>query len=256
MNELTLTPRHIASVSGGKDSLFMLKYIIEHPTEYPLDEVVYFDLEIDYPFIKDVITEIKQQCINLHIPFTAIKPRNSWYDLYDKYGYPDRKARWCNSQYKIDCRKQFESLQIQSGFKAIWYIGYCADETKRFNGKSRKPNEIYPLVDIGLNEGTILEWARKQTVYNNYYKVNDRCGCMGCPLAQYKEFAYLYKHYPDIYNDIINRMIETEDTKSEKLGRRFSIIQPNAKYDSRYLDKVVKEKYINIVNKLEMGDIL
>jgi tRNA(Ile)-lysidine synthase TilS/MesJ len=51
-NEIQLTPTYWASVSGGKDSLFMLNMILHNLDRYPLNGVVHFELEIDYPFIK------------------------------------------------------------------------------------------------------------------------------------------------------------------------------------------------------------
>lgn len=54
-NDIVLRPSYRASVSGGKDSLLMLKLILENPDKYPLDGVVHFELEIDFPFIHNVI---------------------------------------------------------------------------------------------------------------------------------------------------------------------------------------------------------
>ena len=51
-NTLVLRPSYWASVSGGKDSLYMLKYILTNIDKYPLDGVIHFELEIDYPFMK------------------------------------------------------------------------------------------------------------------------------------------------------------------------------------------------------------
>lgn len=54
-NKIALRPSYWASVSGGKDSLYMLNLILHNLDRYPLDGVVHFELEIDYPFIHDVI---------------------------------------------------------------------------------------------------------------------------------------------------------------------------------------------------------
>lgn len=102
-NELVLKPTYLASVSGGKDSLFMLKYILHNLHRYPLNGVVHFELEIDFPFIKEVIDYMEEECKKFGIPFYRIKPRYTFMELYDKWGFPTRKARWCNSKYKLDC---------------------------------------------------------------------------------------------------------------------------------------------------------
>ena len=53
--EIALRPSYWASVSGGKDSLYMPNYILHNLDRYPLDGVVPFALDIDYPFIHAVI---------------------------------------------------------------------------------------------------------------------------------------------------------------------------------------------------------
>lgn len=61
-NEIILRPSYWASVSGGKDSLFMLIFILHHLDRYPLHGVVHFELEIDYPFVKEVIDYMEAEC--------------------------------------------------------------------------------------------------------------------------------------------------------------------------------------------------
>ena len=39
----------------------MLNLILHNLDKYPLDGVVHFELEIDYPFIKNVIVELEEK---------------------------------------------------------------------------------------------------------------------------------------------------------------------------------------------------
>ena len=64
-NEIVLKPSHWASVSGGKDSLYMLLYILLNLDKYPLDGVVHFELEIDFPFIKNVIDYMESEIFRI-----------------------------------------------------------------------------------------------------------------------------------------------------------------------------------------------
>lgn len=50
-SEIALRPSYWASVSGGKDSLFMLNLILRNPERYPLDGVVHFEAG----YLNDVI---------------------------------------------------------------------------------------------------------------------------------------------------------------------------------------------------------
>ena len=140
-NELVLRPSYWASVSGGKDSLYMLNYILHNLDRYPLDGVVHFELEIDYPFIRNVVDYMESECNRFGIRFVRIKPRKTWEELFytinpktgHYYGFPTRTIRWCNSAYKLDAIRQLSEWLNSIGFYVVHYIGYCADEERRFN---------------------------------------------------------------------------------------------------------------------------
>lgn len=250
--DLALRPSYWASVSGGKDSLYMLNLILHNLDRYPLDGVVHYELEIDYPFIKDVIDYMESECKRFGIRFVRIKPRKTWEGLYSQYGFPSKRARWCNNKYKLDAAKQLDEWMKSVGYYAVHYIGYCADEKSRYEKRgSRQIIEIYPLVENGINENEIWEWAKEQPIYNNYYKTNKRCGCMYCPMASYINFAYLYKYYPDNFNFMIKRMRETEAVREKQYGRKISIISGNPKYNADYLDNIIKTKWIKILEERE-----
>ena len=81
----------------------MINLILHNIDKYPLDGVVHYELEIDYPFIKDVINYMEAECKRFGIKFYRIKPRRTWEELYKKYGFPTRKARWyCPMSSKIN----------------------------------------------------------------------------------------------------------------------------------------------------------
>lgn len=242
MNEVALKPSYWASVSGGKDSLYMLNLILHNQDKYPLSGVIHFELEIDYPFIKNVIEYMESECKKYGIPFIRIKPRKSWYELYEKYKMPNRMARWCNSKYKMDAKIQFDEMQKKIGYNAIYYIGYCVDEEKRYSYKSIL-NERYPLVEENIYESTILEWAKNVPLYNDYYKFVSRCGCMYCPMNSMASYAYLYKYYPENYNFLMNCLKETEEFYKKKKGS----YKFKGDYSIEYLDYLIKTKYVPIL---------
>ena len=94
------------------------------------------------------------------------------------------RAKWPISIKKQNCRP-------------IAYIGFCADEERRFKyqlGNWEKGTCCYPLAEEGITEDIILEWAKKQTIFSNWYKHFKRQGCMLCPMLTMKELAYLYKY--------------------------------------------------------------
>lgn len=251
MANIALRTVHWASVSGGKDSLYMLKLILENPQKYPIDGIVHFELEIDYPFIKEVIAKMKEMVAPLGIPFRTYKPRKSFNELYEIWGFPTRKARWCNDKYKLDCKKQLEEDLKEYAQKPMYYIGFCADEEKRFKydvgERTNAQKEIYPIAEEGITEDVILEWAKTAEIFNGYYETNTRCGCYMCPMATMENDKYLYTHYPDLFADKMSKAAATEKKRTLELGRPFSVWQCNPKYNTEYrvkriLERLEKEK--------------
>ena len=251
-NEIALRPSYWANVSGGKDSLFMLNLILHNLDKYPLDGVVHFELEIDYPFIKNVIDYMQSECERYGIRFVRVKPPKTWNELYEKYGFPTRIGRWCNSEYKIKAKKQLEEFMKLQGFYIVSYIGYCVDEEKRFAKRVDLQNvERYPLVEENIKEETIWAWAKKQPIFNHFYQTQKRCGCMYCPMSSKLNYAYLFKYYPTLFDFMIEKMRETELIRSQELGHPFSVTSSNAKYNADYLERIIKTKWVQKLEELE-----
>lgn len=249
-NAVALIPSYWASVSGGKDSLYMLYLILNNLDKYKLDGVIHFELEIDYPFIKNVIDYMQSECEKHGIKFVRIKPHNTWEDLYKKYNFPTRISRWCNSKYKLDAKRQLVEYMKSLGYSTYFYIGYCKDEVNRYK-KRNILQEIYPLVDANVVEKDVWEWAKQQPIFNDYYKYNKRCGCMYCPMSSYLNLAYLYKYYPKNFEYMISKMRESEKIVSNKLGRTFAIKSDNPKYNADYVEQIVKTKWIKKLNQIK-----
>ena len=140
------------------------------------------------------------------------------------------------------------------GFYTVFYIGYCADEEKRFAKRvDLQKLERYPLVEENIQESTILSWAKTQPIFNHYYETQKRCGCMYCPMASFINYAYLYKYYQEQFDFMIKKMRETEIKREKEFGRPFSCISSNPKYNADYLEKVIKTKWLKKLEELENG---
>jgi len=230
--------------------LFMLNYILHNLDRYPLHGVVHFELDIDYPFIKNVIDYTEKQCTKQGIVFYRIKPRKSFKELYDKYGFPTIKKRWCNDRYKMDAQKQLTEFLKQNSCKPIFYIGYCYDEVKRYQ-KRKTGAEIYPLVEAKIEEDVILEWAKIQPIFNDYYKFNRHCGCMFCPMQSMLSSAYLLKYYSKQYEEMITMAKATEQSRESERGGPFSVWRKDRKYNTEYRDKRVREVWLPKIEEIE-----
>lgn len=243
--DIRLRPVHYASVSGGKDSLYMLGVILTNLDKYPLDCVVHYELEIDWGWVKNVIDEMERRCKLAGIPFYRIKPRDSWYDLQKKYLFPSRVTRWCNSKYKMDAEKQMREWVKAQNCRPIAYIGLCADENKRFKYEIGSAWELgdkcYPLAEEGIEESTILEWAKTQDIFQGWYKHFNRQGCKFCPLTSFKEIAYMSKYEPDSFKEFSNYIREYEDV----------LKRPMFKEPWNVIEKRILTKWVSILEQEE-----
>ena len=218
----------------------MLNLILNNLDRYPLNGVIHFELKTDFPFVTKVIDMMEEKCKQFGIIFYRFKPRKSWQSLYDKYGYPDHKSRWCNFAYKADCKKQLTDLCKKNGQFVVWYIGLCADEEKRFKAELNDKNAIYryPLAENNIIEYDIWKWAREQPIFNDYYKYNFRCGCMCCPMNSMREDAYCMTYYPEEFDKLTKLAISSEER------RGICIHQKQMKYNYKYRINRIKEKYL------------
>lgn len=238
--DVNLRPIHYASVSGGKDSFYMLNLILQNPDKYPLDMVVHFELEIDWVWAKEVIDFMEARCVQAGIKFVRIKPRKTFQELYEKYDLPTRNARWCNKSYKLDCKKQLNKWITEQNCRPIAYIGLCADETQRFKydiGDWKEQDCCYPLAEEGITEDIIWEWAKTQPIFKGWYNHFKRQGCMICPMLSRKEMAYLNYNYPDIWDKWVDMI--------DKYEQRFNTTlfgKPIAQ-----MERVIKEKWVPIL---------
>lgn len=148
-------------------------------------------------------------------------------------------------------KKQLDEWMKSLGFYVVHYIGYCLDEEKRYIKRGEKMCEVYPLVENGICEDVIWEWAKTQPIFNNYYLTNKRCGCMYCPMASKMNMAYLLKYYPDNFDYMLEKMRETEKIREAKLGRPFSVTSGNPKYNADYLDNIIRTKWLQKLNEAE-----
>jgi 3'-phosphoadenosine 5'-phosphosulfate sulfotransferase (PAPS reductase)/FAD synthetase len=245
--DIKLRPIHYASVSGGKDSFYMLNLILNNLDKYPLDMVVNFELEIDWKWSRKVIDFMEERCKANNIKFVKVKPRVKWEELYDKYGFPLAHARWCNSEYKLDCKKQLNEWILSQNCRPLAYIGFCADETKRFKyelGDWKNQDVCYPLAEEGIEEWQIFEWAKNQPIFENYYKYFSRQGCRICPFMTMKEMAYLYITDKESFDYMFKCIKETENKIFLKKGKKYLFRGEGADI----IRKRVISKWVNQIN--------
>lgn len=203
---------HVASISGGKDSVAMCLRLCEE--RYRIDEFVFCDTGMEFPECYDAldrferltgrkVTRLKSQSsfeflmcdkprCHRHGDFKPDGTRKRDYG----YGWPHMLRRWCTKELKQTVLRRW-----YKGFgdrKVFEYVGIAYDEPLRVR------RQIYPLVRWRMREADCLAYCKDRGFYRSpsAYDRIGRMSCYCCPLMNQKMVAYLIRERPEIWENI------------------------------------------------------
>lgn len=255
------------SWSGGKDSTASV--ILAHTNNIKIDLIVislpYFDKEkqiyADHP---------------LHIKFIfekAIPVFESWgykvkvvsSDKDYKYWFFKKRGNKCkNKKYngkfygwllggmckmngeKVNPIKRFEKSLNESGWQSI--VGIGVEETERIERLHKRKNQISILEQYGYTCKMAKELCEEYGLLSPLYDMGGmRQGCFFCPNAHIEEFAKLQKHYPELWQELLDLNKLYQQDSSQFVSQGF-------KYGTSF-DEI--EKQVNLINnQLTLFDLI
>lgn len=177
--------------SGGKDSDVILELAKMSGIEY---RAIYRNTTIDpRATIKHVIdngVEIR-------------RPKETFFSLMMKKGYPSRFRRFCCSvlkEYKILDNSVMGIRKCESVKRSKMYKEPTA--CRIYGSKKNHVNAIYPILEWSDEDELEFIEERGLKLHPLYYRedgsldLTKRLGCMCCPLAYYKKRLQEFKKYP------------------------------------------------------------
>lgn len=177
--------------SGGKDSDVILELAKMSGIEY---RAIYKNTTIDPPgTIKHVIdngVEIR-------------RPKETFFSLMMKKGYPSRFRRFCCSvlkEYKILDNSVMGIRRCESVKRSKMYKEPTV--CRIYGSKKNHVNAIYPILEWSDEDELEFIEERGLKLHPLYYRedgsldLTRRLGCMCCPLAYYKKRLQEFKKYP------------------------------------------------------------
>ena len=201
---------YIASLSYGKDSIYMLEVIKQN--NMPLDRIITCDIMATNTIYADlppmIEFKVKADKIILDrygIRVEHIKSKYSYEDYFYKilgkraklknqgkiYGFPFQIGAWCNYRLKVAPLNKVCKNNIS-------YIGIAVEEKKRY--KILNDNKISPLVLHNITENQCLNWCKDNNllspIYNSFIT---RGGCWFCHNQKIGELRQLYHNYPELW---------------------------------------------------------
>ncbi|MGM9528070.1 MAG: phosphoadenosine phosphosulfate reductase [Oscillospiraceae bacterium] len=235
----------IAEVSWGRDSLGMLLYILEHPEQYPLDEVVFYNTGMEFGAIYALRDQMLPLLQERGIAYTELHPDNTFlYDMLERPVESKQKGKhngygWCGGRCRWGTTWKTQALDRHAA-GAVQYIGIAADEAHRraeLTGAKRSP-----LIEQGMTEADCLQYCRDRgyTWTENgvdLYDILDRVSCWCCCNKNLKELRNIWRYLPEYWERLINLQ--------ERIERPFKKYK-NRKYgeygDLRTLQKIFEQE--------------
>lgn len=206
-------PRHILSLSGGKDSTALAIYTRDNAPEM---EYVFCDTGKELPETYEYLNKIEAYLGKPIIRLNSEHSFDHWLDVHGGF-LPSAQVRWCTKYLKL---KPFEKY-VGDDF-AYSYIGLRADED-RTGYLSQKPNIIpmYPLKKAGITQADvycILEEAGLGLPA--YYEWRTHSGCYFCFFQRRAEWIGLKRQHPELFE-----LAKSYEKVSPATGKRFTWIQ-------------------------------
>ena len=219
--------KHILSLSGGKDSSYLLYLLIEK--NLPLDEVVCAILPFEEPEMVDHLKKLDAYLYSkkgFNIKFIQRK------DSIEKFmsertkrgkhkgtirGFPLAYAGFCwiSRDWKIVPLQKY----LKTRGDHILYLGFAIDEkntSRQIKIKSYlsskedylKLNKVsYPLAEYKLTENDCLEKLKNTCLFSKFLTLTNRSGCWFCPKAKKEARILTIGRFPERIN-IIKKYIK------------------------------------------------
>lgn len=197
--------RFVASVSFGKDSLAMLKILIQKG--YPLHEVVFYDTGMEFQAIYDIRDKVVPTLERQGIAYTELKPKRPFlYDMFDKSKRNGEKGyRWCGGRCRWGTAFKTEAIDAHAR-NCKRYIGIAVDETARLNRAIAQDSlKVYPLALENMTERDCLESCYRDGFFweengIRLYDILDHVSCWCCRNKNLKELRNIYRFLPEYWN--------------------------------------------------------
>ena len=192
---MTMQPRHILSLSGGKDSAALAVYMRDRVPEM---EYAFHDTGHELPETYDFLDRL-QVLLGKEIIRTSSlgDPFEHWLIVYGNM-LPSNHRRWCTKMMKL---KPFEDFCGDG--PVINYVGLRADERLREGYISTKPNikAVYPFREDGICYEDVVRILEESGLglppYTEWGRT--RSGCYFCFYQQKIEWVRLKERHPDLF---------------------------------------------------------
>lgn len=217
---------------------------------YPLDEIVYFDIGAEFESIYQNKERIKKELGKREIQFTELRPKQDFFymmlekEVHKRDGTIQHGYKWCGGMCRWGTTLKLNAIKENNKKYGnefiVEYVGIAVDEQERLLRERVKRCEnrlkLYPLAEWGMTEKDCLQYCYSKGFSWNengieLYKVLDRVSCWCCRNKNMKELENMFLFLPSYWE------------KMKELQSKIDIPYKD-KYTIFDLDKKFKENNI------------
>ena len=241
-------PRHIASCSGGKDSVATI--LLAAQNNEPLDEIVFAEVMFDpnttgeVPEHRDFIYDkLKPFCEKeLGVKFTILHGGKTYDDIVHhiivrgphqgaKRGFAWAGMCAVNRECKTNPMTRYNKTLSPD---TVSYVGIATDEPKRL-ARLGGTGKVSLLAKYGLTEADARQLCADNGLLSPIYQHCRRNGCWFCPNASDAELRHMITHHPEMFDwliaweqeeNVFHRRLTRRETPSEVKARLMGNPQP------------------------------
>lgn len=179
-------PNLSISFSGGRTSGMMLALCLRKFGDSHNIRIVFANTGCEHPATLDFVDRCDREIANGRIVWleaevdpidgngirhrvvdyhTASRDGKPFNDAIAKYGIPNRTNPWCTGRLKTDVMNHYHSANGWMRGKRLNYttaIGIRADERDRVSQNAESQGWVYPLIDMGITKGQVIEYWKRQ----------------------------------------------------------------------------------------------
>lgn len=235
--------KYVASFSGGKDSTAMVLKLIEK--NWPLDYVVFFDTQLEFGAVYDVVEKVKKIVEDAGIEFVTLRNKDSvWLDMLARptrtgnYGYG-----WCGGNCRWITRFKQQELDRfnKSVGGGISYVGIAADEPGRLHEKR------YPLVEWGMTEADCLAYCHERDIWwmedgVELYSIYRRVSCWCCRYSGLNELRAMYHYQPKYWGWLKGLQAKMKEYPFRLDGKTVFELEERFQKEDEQMELIFEEK--------------
>ena len=225
--------KNIVSLSGGKDSTFMLHEMIRRGEQ--IDEIINVDTTAEFD---GMYKHMELMCKEFDI--TVLKPEHDFeHYMFDEvmktskragqkgYGWANPNYIWCRKKLKLEVIDKY--IREKYGKDVLMNIGIAFDEYDRYNFDFVKTRKRYPLIEWKVTELEALKGCYDLGYHwDGLYKRFFRVSCWCCPLQSIKDLYVLYTYYPELWQ----KLRDYDNRQGARFRKDYTLQQLQEKFDN------------------------